>query len=230
VLSDAPRSGCPKKFTCQQVAESLAVACEPPEKSNRPIGSWSHRELADEVTARGIVKSISKSHVGNLLRQMDLQPHKSRYWLNTKEKDPAVFARQVELVCQTYLQAPELYYCENIRTVSVDEMCGIQALERIAPSLAMRPGQPERIEFEYKRHGTLGLIGNWDVVLGQMIAPPWQKRPQRNSQVRDNTTRISIRLKPPSQFRLYAQAFFMAQSNRNPVWNHHSTGNQAGQL
>ena len=171
VLSDAPRSGSPKKFTSKQVAESLAVACEPPEKSNRPIGSWSHRELADEVTARGIVKSISKSHIGNLLKQMDLQPHKSRYWLNTKEKDPAVFAQQVELVCQTYLQAPELYYSQNIRTVSVDEMCGIQALERIAPSLAMRPGQPERIEFEYKRHGTLGLIGNWDVVLGQMIAP-----------------------------------------------------------
>ena len=36
---------------------------------------------------------------------------------------------------------------------------------------AMRPGQPERIEFEYKRHGTLCLIGNWDVVLGKMIAP-----------------------------------------------------------
>ena len=50
-------------------------------------------------------------------------------------------------------------------------MCGIQALERIAPSLAMRPGEPERIEFEYKRHGTLCLIGNWDVVLGKMIAP-----------------------------------------------------------
>jgi transposase len=50
-------------------------------------------------------------------------------------------------------------------------MCGIQALERIAPSIPMRPGQPERIEFEYKRNGTLCLIGNWDVVLGRMIAP-----------------------------------------------------------
>lgn len=171
VLSDAPRSGCPKKFTSEQITQAMAVACEPPEKSHRPIGSWSHRELADEVTARGIVNSISQSHLGNLLRQMDLQPHKSRYWLNTKEKDPAVFAQQVELVCQTYLQAPKQFYSENTRTISVDEMCGIQALERIAPSLAMRPGEPERIEFEYKRHGTLCLIGNWDVVLGKMIAP-----------------------------------------------------------
>ncbi|MFO7903703.1 MAG: transposase [Pirellulaceae bacterium] len=35
----------------------------------------------------------------------------------------------------------------------------------------MRPGQPERIEYEYKRHGIVCLIGNWDVVLDQMIAP-----------------------------------------------------------
>ncbi len=171
ILSDAPRSGSREKFTAEQVTQVLAVACEPPEKSNRPIGSWSHRELVDEVVMRDIVKSISKSHVGNLLNQMDLKPHKSRYWLNTKEKDPTVFRQQVELVCQTYQQAPERFYSENIRTISVDEMCGIQALERIAPSLPMRPGQPERIEFEYKRHGTLCLIGNWDVVLGKMIAP-----------------------------------------------------------
>jgi hypothetical protein len=106
-----------------------------------------------------------------LLRQTDLQPHKSTYWLNTKEKDPAVFRRQVKEVCQTYLQAPDLLANDNTHTISVDEMCGIQALQRIAPTIAMSPGNPERIEFEYKRHGTLCLIGNWDVVLGQMLAP-----------------------------------------------------------
>ncbi|MGM0491171.1 MAG: hypothetical protein ACQESR_30965, partial [Planctomycetota bacterium] len=41
----------------------------------------------------------------------------------------------------------------------------------IAGTIAMRPGQPERIEYEYKRHGIVCLIGNWDVVLDQMIAP-----------------------------------------------------------
>jgi transposase len=171
ILCDAPRSGAPVTFTAEQVTQIVAVACENPEKSNRPIDNWTHRELADEVMTREIVKSISKSHIGNLLNQMDLQPHKSRYWLNTKEKDPIVFQQQVEDVCQTYLGATENFFSANIRTISVDEMCGIQALERIAPSLPMRPGQPERIEFEYKRHGTLCLIGNWDVVSGQMIAP-----------------------------------------------------------
>ncbi len=171
VLNDAPRSGSTGTFTAEQVTQILAVACEPPEQSGRPIDRWTHRELADEVIRRGIVPSISVSQVGRYLTQAELQPHRSKYWLNTKEKDPEVFERQVQIVCQTYLEAPELYFQENTHTVSVDEMPGIQALERIAKTIPMQPGQPTRIEYEYKRHGTWCLIGNWDVVLGQMIAP-----------------------------------------------------------
>jgi hypothetical protein len=171
VLSDAPRSGSTGTFTAEQVTQILATACEPPEQSGRPIDRWTHRELADEIIRRGIVSSISVSQVGRYLRQAELQPHRSKYWLNTKEKDPEVFEQQVKIVCQTYLDAPNLYFQENTHTVSVDEMPGLQALERIAKTIPMQPGQPERIEYEYKRHGTLCLIGNWDVVLGQMIAP-----------------------------------------------------------
>jgi hypothetical protein len=171
VLSDAPRSGSSGTFTAEQVTQILAVACESPELSGRPIDRWTHRELADEVIARGIVTSISISQVGRYLAQAELQPHRSKYWLTTKEKDPEVFERQVQTVCQTYLEAPSLYFQENTYTVSVDEMPGIQALERIAKTIPMQRGQVERIEFEYKRHGTLCLIGNWDVVQGQMIAP-----------------------------------------------------------
>lgn len=171
VLSDAPRAGSTGTFTAEQVTHILAVACESPEQSGRPIDRWTHRELADEVVKRGMVSSISVSQVGRYLAQADLQPHRSKYWLNTKEKDPEVFEQQVQLVCQTYLAAPDLYSLENTHTVSVDEMPGIQALERIAKTIPMRSGRPERIEYEYKRHGTLCLIGNWDVVQGQLIAP-----------------------------------------------------------
>jgi len=58
--------------------------------------------------------------------------------------------------------------------VSVDEMTGIQALERIAPTQSMQPGRVERREFEYTRHGTQCLIGNFDVVTGEVIAPTVQ--------------------------------------------------------
>lgn len=171
VLSDAPRSGSPGTFTAEQVTQILATACEPPENSGRPIDNWTHRELTDEVIQRKIVPSISIRQVGRYLEQADLQPHRRKYWLNTKEKDPEVFQQQVHTVCQTYLNAPDLYFQENTYTVSVDEMPGIQALERIAKETPMQPGQPARIEYEYKRHGTLCLIGNWDVVRGQMLAP-----------------------------------------------------------
>lgn len=50
-------------------------------------------------------------------------------------------------------------------------MTGIQALERIAKTKPIQPGLPERREFEYKRHGTLSLIANVDVVSGRIVAP-----------------------------------------------------------
>jgi len=55
--------------------------------------------------------------------------------------------------------------------VSCDELTAIQALERAAPTQPMQPGQVERREFEYIRHGTLSLITNVDVATGQVIAP-----------------------------------------------------------
>jgi hypothetical protein len=54
---------------------------------------------------------------------------------------------------------------------STDEMTGIQALERLHPSLPMQPGHVEREEFEYRRHGTQSLIANLDVATGQIVAP-----------------------------------------------------------
>ncbi len=54
---------------------------------------------------------------------------------------------------------------------STDEMTGIQALERAAPTKPMRPGCPERREHEYVRHGTLSLIATFNVATGAVLAP-----------------------------------------------------------
>jgi transposase len=101
---------------------------------------------------------------------VDLKPHLSRYWLNTTEKDPVVFEKQAHEVCDSYQQAPT-YHEQGNYTVSVDEMTGIQALERLAPTQPTRPGLVERREFEYKRHGTLTLIANFNVATGQIPVP-----------------------------------------------------------
>ncbi len=116
-------------------------------------------------------RSISPSQVNRYLCEAALQPHKSRYWLNTTEKDPEVFARQVRAVCDTYLGAPALEKSDGTHTVCVDEMTGMQALERNAPSKPMIAGKRELIEFEYTRHGTVCLIGNFQVTTGELIAP-----------------------------------------------------------
>jgi len=68
LLSDEPRSGAPPTFTAEQLAQIIAVACEPPEESGRPVTHWTPRELADEVVKRGIVETISPRHVDRLLK------------------------------------------------------------------------------------------------------------------------------------------------------------------
>ncbi len=170
-LSDAPRSGSPGEFTPEQIVGLIGIACEPPENSGRPVTSWTGKELADELQKRGLVDSISVSHVNRILREVDLQPHKSKYWCNTTEKDPELFQQQVELVCQTYLDAPQLYHQFNTHTVCVDEMTSLQANERRAETKLPQPGQVAKEEFQYTRHGTVCVTGNWHVVQGQILAP-----------------------------------------------------------
>jgi len=169
VFRDAPRSGSPGTFTAEQVTQILALACEPPARSGRPITHWTRKELHAEVLKRGIAQ-ISESQVGRYLKQAVLQPHRRKMWLNTKEQDPVVFEEQVKTVCQTYREAPRRAAEDGTRTVSVDEMTGLQALERAAPDKPTQPDSVAKHEFEYIRHGTTTLIGNWDVVAGQMFA------------------------------------------------------------
>jgi|SRR5215204_2179735 len=82
--------------------------------------------------------------------------------------DPQEFVTQVSTICDLYQAAPVLEQ-QGIHVVSTDEMTGIQALERAAPTLPMQPGQPERREFEYIRHGTRSLIADLAVASGRVV-------------------------------------------------------------
>lgn len=73
-------------------------------------------------------------------------------------------------ICETYAEAPRLHD-EGGHVISTDEKTGIQALERLHPTLPARPGKTERVEFEYRRHGTLCLIANFNVATGKAILP-----------------------------------------------------------
>ena len=68
-LADAPRSGAPPTYTAEQVCAVVAMTCEKPSESERPISQWSQREIADEAIRRGIVPNISQRSVGRFLKK-----------------------------------------------------------------------------------------------------------------------------------------------------------------
>jgi transposase len=104
-----------------------------------------------------------------------LKPHLFRYWLNRVPDEQR--EEKIREICEVYAKAPERAK-QGERTISQDEMTGVQALERKHPDLPMQPASPEipkgRVlyrEFEYLRHGTLSCFINLDVVTGEVIFP-----------------------------------------------------------
>jgi hypothetical protein len=94
-----------------------------------------------------------------------------RSWKNNERAaEPEVFDREVGTVCEHYAEALKLHQ-QGVHLVSTDEKSGMQALERLHPSLPMRPSLVERQEHEYVRHATQCLIANLEVATGRVIAP-----------------------------------------------------------
>jgi hypothetical protein len=77
---------------------------------------------------------------------------------------------KVEDINSLYHLAPELAQ-KGERTICVDELSGVQALERKYPKLPMARGKPERQEFEYKRHGTQCFMIDFEVATGCVVEP-----------------------------------------------------------
>lgn len=91
----------------------------------------------------------------------------NRYWLTPAYEEG--FDEKVAEINAVYQQAPERAK-QGQRTESLDEMTGVQALERKHPDLPILPGHVRRREFEYNRHGTLAFMFNLDVATGQLAA------------------------------------------------------------
>jgi len=68
-LEDLPRPGCPAQITADQRCQIVAMACEKPAASGRPISHWTSREIADEIIKRHSLSSISPRHAARLLKR-----------------------------------------------------------------------------------------------------------------------------------------------------------------
>lgn len=165
-----PEAAPPPEFSAEQICGIVFLACCKPEEFDIPLSQWSHSDLAAAAVELDIVETISPSHLGRLLREMDVKPHRTKYWLEPKIKDQAEFSRACEEISTLYLQAAQLA-AQGTHVISVDEKTGIQALERNHPDKPTRPGRVERREFEYTRHGTQALIAGFEVASGKVVCP-----------------------------------------------------------
>lgn len=105
-LMDAKRSGAPPKISAESLCQLVSLACDPPEKYNRPISHWTQHELQAESIKQGIFESISVRHIGRLLKNLELRPHKNKYWLHKKIDD---FREQkIANICAIYKDAQAL--------------------------------------------------------------------------------------------------------------------------
>lgn len=157
-LQDRKRSGRPRRFG---PAERLAVAAKATLARPEVDSQWSHASLADALGQDGI--TISASHVGRMLSGLDIKPHLVRGWLN--RKDTPEFWDRAGDVCGLYLHPPI-----GALVLSIDEKTAITARSRKYATQPVEPGQPERKEFEYRRHGTVSLLAALDVATGEVVA------------------------------------------------------------
>ncbi len=171
-LTDRPRSGRPRTFSAVAAASVTALACTLPAETGIPLSRWSSAELATEAVTRGVVTSISASTVRRWLARDAIKPWLHRSWIFPRDPDfETEAARVLDLYARTWGGVP---LGDDDYVISADEKSQLQALHRRHPGQPSEPGQTRRVEFEYRRGGTLAYFAAYDVhharVLGA-IAP-----------------------------------------------------------
>jgi transposase len=160
-LKDRRRSGRPPWFTPVEVAEVKALACSRPADHGLPLTRWSVSELAAHATATGLVRPVSASTIGRWLAADAIKPWQHRSWIFPRDPDFAVKAGRVLDLYQRRWDGVDL--AEDEYVISADEKSQLQALRRRHPETPAAPGRPRRVEFEYRRGGTLAYFAAYDV-------------------------------------------------------------------
>jgi hypothetical protein len=143
------------------------LACQAPAQVGRELTHWSQRSLAQTAVDLAYVESIHQTTVGRILHEADLQPHRFRYWKTTIWDDEAV-ARALKILW--YYERIDSLWQRGEVLICLDEKPNIQVLERAKPTQPMRPGEIERQEFDYIRHGTVNLLAGLVAYNGRMWA------------------------------------------------------------
>ena len=147
-------------FPPQQVAEVKAIACELPLAHGLPLSRFSRVELHRLVIERGVTDA-SASTIWRWLHEDAIKPWQTRSWIFPRDANfPEKAGRALDLYARIFdgrrLRPDEYVIC-------ADEKSQLQALGRRHETVAVAPGRPALVEFEYKRAGTLAYLAAWDV-------------------------------------------------------------------
>jgi transposase len=138
-----------------------AIACEFPRRVGAPFSRWSVAELGSHVRACGLTASLSDTTIWRWLNEDAIRPWQHRCWIFPRDPHFASKAGRILDLYQRIWKGRKLSANEFV--LSADEKTSIQARSRKAPSLSTQPGQPMKIEHEYKRLGAWAYLAALDV-------------------------------------------------------------------
>jgi len=160
-LLDEPKPGAPRRISDADVERVLTTTLE---TAPRDATHWSTRSLAKQC-------GMSQTAVARIWKAFALQPHRSETF--KLSKDP-LFIEKVRDIVGLYLAPPD-----RALVLCVDEKSQIQALDRTAPLLPMRPGQVERRTHDYVRHGTTSLFAALNTKTGAVLGRCYRRHRSR---------------------------------------------------
>lgn len=147
-LTDGPRSGRPKEFDGIQEAALVALACTTPPEGRC---AWTIELLVEQMIFLGVVESISNETVRMMLKKNELKPWQKQEWCIPKID--ADYVCKMEDVLELYADPFDI----NEPVVCFDET-PYQLIEESRPSIPMKPRQPLRQDYEYRRNGTVNIF------------------------------------------------------------------------
>lgn len=176
-LDDIQRSGRSRAIDDNAKNWILSTACQKPTDLGYAAETWTYTQLVAHIQKHATtlghhcLEKISRSKLHDILTEGEIKPHKIRYYL--ERRDPK-FDEKMADVLYVYKDVEILNQSADIvresTTISYDEKPGIQAIKNIAAQLKPVPGEHPTIsrDYEYKRLGTVSLLGGIDLHTGEV--------------------------------------------------------------
>ena len=197
-LYDEPRPGAPRTITDTQIEQVIIRTLE---TTPRGATHWSTRGMAKTT-------GFSAMTISRVWRAFGLRPHRAETF--KLSPDPLLIEKVRDIV-GLYLDPPD-----HTVVLCVDEKSQIQALDRTAPLLPMRPGQAERRTHDYRRHGTTSLFAALDAKTGTVIGETHRRH--RSLEFRKFLDRIDASVPPSLNVHLILDNYGTHKTPRIWAW------------